>query len=444
MTSTTGASGAAHDASLLAAIVEATSDTVLSIDLDGVITSFNAAGAELFRVDAADMVGRRIQEIATGEQLVEQTDMMRRVFAGEHVHVASTTRTRSDGTRLDLSIASSPIRDASGMIVGACAVMRDITELARTRRELEHQRELLAASEEQFRRTFEDSLAPMWIGSLSGTFMILNDAACAFLGRPREQLVGSHLRVYTHPDEEAVVSADVQALLRGERSSYTRERRFVRPDGSIVWAIVGVTLMRNAEGVPLNVLVQAQDVTDRRQYEQQLQHMADHDPLSGLLNRRSFDRELRRQFAERRRPGPRGALLMIDLDNFKRYNDTFGHTAGDALLETIARELRERLRTDDVIGRIGGDEFAVLLPGASNEEAEKVAQVLVECVRAASGRQPHGHAPVPGVTASIGIYCFEEQDEASIAEATIRADQAMYLAKRRGRDGFVAYNAGAS
>ncbi len=134
--------------------------------------------------------------------------------------------------------------------------------------------------------------------------------------------------------------------------------------------------------------------------------MADHDALTGLVNRRGFGRELRRHVSRLQRYGAKGALLMIDLDNFKAYNDAHGHGGGDALLQAVANSLGARLRAGDVLGRIGGDEFSVLLPEVTAEEAEVVAGALVQAVRELDENGS------PKVTASVGIFCFDEQDQA--------------------------------
>ncbi len=123
-----------------------------------------------------------------------------------------------------------------------------------------------------------------------------------------------------------------------------------------------MTLIRDAEDRPHHFITQAQDITERRQHETYLRHLADHDPLTGLLNRRSLERELTSHVARVKRFGVTGAVLMIDLDNFKYYNDTQGHSAGDALIVRIGQVLQTRLRETDLLVRLGGDGFAVLLP----------------------------------------------------------------------------------
>ena len=160
-----------------------------------------------------------------------------------------------------------------------------------------------------------------------------------------------------------------------------------------------------------------------------LQRQAHHDPLTGLKNRRRFEEDLLTELARSRREGTSGALLMLDLDNFKQVNDTLGHPIGDRVIEGIAEVLRSRMRETDVLARLGGDEFAIVLPRCSPEEARGVADAITEAIRQ--------HVPpsdVPPITASVGIAMFGEGTTASFESVMADADAAMYAAKAAGRD----------
>lgn len=187
-------------------------------------------------------------------------------------------------------------------------------------------------------------------------------------------------------------------------------------------------------------LLRTRAARDRRALERlrattsRLRHLADHDPLTGLLNRRRFEQELARHLAHVRRYGPEGAALVLDLDRFKPVNDTHGHAAGDRLLARVASVLRERLRVTDVVARIGGDEFAVLLPRADRAGAEAVARSLVATVREqaiAAGADP--------VTVSAGVVLFADCGPVGAEAALAAADLAMYDAKAAGGDGHALY-----
>ncbi len=172
------------------------------------------------------------------------------------------------------------------------------------------------------------------------------------------------------------------------------------------------------------------DVTERERFQSRLQHLADHDPLTGLLNRRRFEEEISRQVSLAARYGSGGATLMLDLDDFKYVNDTLGHRAGDDLIGSVAELLRDRVRESDVLARLGGDEFALLLPRADEAEAVAVAEDLLEAVRR---HRAMFRGQRVRITTSIGIGLVDDAVRTG-EELLVQADVAMYEAKEAGRD----------
>jgi diguanylate cyclase (GGDEF)-like protein len=230
----------------------------------------------------------------------------------------------------------------------------------------------------------------------------------------------------------------MRSLLSGEQSSYWMEKRYVDVVGQVVWVSVHATLVRTADGSPQHFLGQIQDVSERVRYEAQLQHMADHDPLTGLLNRRSFERELDQHIVRVQRYGAEGAAIVLDIDRFKHINDTLGHNVGDELIVKVAQTLRERLRESDVLARLGGDEFAVLLPRGSVSDAQHVAAAILEAVRSQSVLTAAGRRRP--ITASVGIALFASSARLSAEDVLVNADLAMYDAKEAGRDRAATYS----
>jgi diguanylate cyclase (GGDEF)-like protein/PAS domain S-box-containing protein len=327
-----------------------------------------------------------------------------------------------------LWLRTSPLRsDDPGQVGGAMLIVQDI------RPRVEREREI-GEAQERFRRAFEDAPIGMAVATLDGRFLEVNQALCAITGYSAAELTGTTFSIITHPEDVPADLEVMRRLIAGEVSSSVDEKRYLRPDGSLVWVARSVTLVRDAEGRPLHLLDQIQDVTERRRFEHELRQLADHDPLTGLLNRRRFEQELDRHVAEVARYGPRGALLVLDLDHFKYVNDALGHHAGDELILAVAALLQDRLRATDTLARLGGDEFAVLLPHADAGEAEHVAQTLVRAVReqatvTAGGRRRQ-------VTTSVGIAPFGRPGVDG-EELLIEADLAMYEAKEAGRDRYV-------
>ena len=176
----------------------------------------------------------------------------------------------------------------------------------------------------------------------------------------------------------------------------------------------------------------------RSRYEAELKHMADHDPLTGLLNRRAYERSLEEHLARGERYGHAGAVMVLDLDSFKEVNDTLGHSAGDELIVRVAGALASRLRESDTLARLGGDEFAILTPTGERTEAQSLADSLLEVIRKEQAPRGPGGRERP-ITASIGVAPLEGVEELSAEEALINADLAMYDAKEAGRDRSIIY-----
>jgi diguanylate cyclase (GGDEF)-like protein/PAS domain S-box-containing protein len=300
-------------------------------------------------------------------------------------------------------------------------------------------------AEEFFRCSFEQAPIGMTIIGLDGRYVRVNDAFCAMVGYDHTQLTGQLPERITHPDDVAADEDARGVLLAGDATSDRREKRYVHASGHVIWAAVSVTLIRDADGRPVYFISQVQDVTERRSYEHQLAYVADHDVLTGLPNRRSLERELRSHAARVKRYGAAGAMLMLDLDHFKYFNDTQGHVAGDNLIVRVGQALRSRLRDSDVVARLGGDEFALLLPDGDEQESQNVAEAVLEIVREEA--LPALEQSLPGligagkrVTVSIGVARFEDGERMTAEEIMVNADLAMYEAKDGGGDGWARYS----
>ena len=402
---------AARSRELIEQMLGATTDAVYVKDLQGRYLAVNDAAAALIGLTASEILGRRDRELLP--EIAALTAPYDAAVLAHRQSVTYEVSGRLGGSTREVSITQSPFCDTSGTVIGSLVIARDVTD----------QRRL----QERFRRAFEDAPIGMAVVDLQGRFLEVNEALCAIVGRTADHLCGCHFTALTH---EADVEADYRVmadLLAGAMTSSTDEKRYRRPDGSPVWVARTVTLVRAADGTALHFLDQVQDITDRRRFEAELRRLADHDPLTGLLNRRRFALELERHVGEVARYGRRGAVLVLDVDRFKRVNDTLGHHAGDELICDVALALRARLRESDVVARLGGDEFAVLLPQGDGEEALVVASEIVATVR----ERISADGPV---TVSVGVAAFVDEP-ISGDDMLIAADLAMYRAKADGGDG---------
>jgi diguanylate cyclase (GGDEF)-like protein len=221
--------------------------------------------------------------------------------------------------------------------------------------------------------------------------------------------------------DDARLEADEQFRVLFERAPIGMG--LVAPNGR--WILASVSSTHDRHGSPL-FIAHLVDISDRKRLEARLRFLADHDPLTGLRNRRAFAQDLLVQLGRCQRYGEEAALLMLDLDGFKAMNDRHGHTAGDDVLKAVANTLMGQVRSSDIVARLGGDEFAVLLAHVTPEHATAVAEHVRAAIAAIA--VPVGTATLrPAV--SIGVAPITETTR-SDEEVLATADSAMYRAKR--------------
>jgi diguanylate cyclase (GGDEF)-like protein/PAS domain S-box-containing protein len=267
-----------------------------------------------------------------------------------------------------------------------------------------------------------------------GSITSWNRGAEQLYGYTAEEVIGRPSGITETPDRAGEWQKLLQTVFSGQSiENFETER--VRKDGRIIAVSLTVSPVPDASGRIVQCAIIARDTTERVRYEERLRHMADHDQLTGLFNRRRFDEELKRELARAGRYAAHSAVLSIDIDNFKGINDSAGHAAGDAVLCHVAGVLDHRSRANDVVARLGGDEFAVLLSAVGEREARTAAEHLLAEIR--SSPAAYGGKPFR-VTGSVGVATFES-DDATAGEVMVNADLAMYAAKTSGRDRVVVY-----
>ncbi len=280
-------------------------------------------------------------------------------------------------------------------------------------------------AERRWQLAFEHSPVGTALVDQDGQLAQVNDALIELLGYSRAELNARTFADITHPDD---VDVDLQLfaeLLEGHRESFEIEKRYVHRDGHVVWGLLHVGIIRADDGSMLSVVGQVNDITARKMAEAQIAHRASHDPLTDLPNRLLLEEVLDACIASGRPAG----TLCCGIDRFKTVNDSLGHDAGDDLIRRVAARLREVLRSRITIGRIGGDEFVVIVPDESDPEALRgMADTLLASLREPMDLRGYQHT----VSISVGITVSSPR-HAHADEVLRDADQALRRAKRHGR-----------
>lgn len=274
-----------------------------------------------------------------------------------------------------------------------------------------------------------------------GRFVHANQAYCEIQGYRADDLVGhQYMRMIRFAEEQSHLHDIHDAVFQGLKVR-PHEVRIHRPDGRDIWVENSCRLL-NSQGHSF-CLVSVQEITERKQLEHGLQALATTDSLTGVANRRHFFELSRQEMLRCKRSECYPALLMIDLDQFKQLNDRYGHAAGDRVLLRFSTLVQQLLRESDLFGRLGGEEFAILLPDTDPEQAAAIAERLRAAMAAkpewkpaadgASDESRAEKATTPSATISIGVAAVRP-GESTIEAGLHRADQALYAAKKAGRN----------
>lgn len=311
-----------------------------------------------------------------------------------------------------------------------------IKELSHHIAEQERISRALKESEEYFRNAF-DNAAGMAVINPDGRWMQVNDSLCRMLGYSMEELLTFGFQAITHPDDLGNDLANLNQLLEKSIPNYQLEKRYCHRSGTTVWVLQSASLVHDADGKPRHVILQIQDISDRKKAEDSIHHAAFHDALTGLPNRTLFSDRLSMAVERAKRfPEFKFAVIFVDLDRFKIVNDSLGHKQGDRLLVELAQRLASCLRTVDTVARLGGDEFAILVDGTDSVEyATSLSERVQNCLSEPFDLDGHEFF----TTASMGI-AYSETGYSQPEDVLRDADTAMYLAKSNGKARYQVFN----
>jgi diguanylate cyclase (GGDEF)-like protein/PAS domain S-box-containing protein len=400
-------------------LLESAPDAMVIVDAGGAIVLVNAQTEKLFGYRREELVGERVEMLVPDRFRARHPDHRAGYSADPHPrHMGAGLELfgrRRDGSEFPVEVSLSPVETEDGTVVSS--VVRDITD----RREAEQAMSNLVAVVE----SSDDAIISK---TVDGTIVSWNPGAERLYGYSAAEAIGKPISMLVptaHPDGVPEILARAKA---GELVKNYETIR-ARKDGTLVDVSLTVSPIRDADGGVVGASTIARDIGDRLRYQDRLRYLANHDALTGVRNRRRFEQDVAEQVARSRRYGEPAALLVLDLDGFKLINDTHGHKTGDWALQAVCAALRTRLRATDMIARMGGDEFAVLLPYASASHAARVAEDLRRVVGDCR-IELADHEPLR-VSISIGVSLIEADDPLTDEAVFIEADRAMYEDKRQ-------------
>jgi len=408
-------------------LAEHTSDVVLQVSRDGVLEWASPSVTDTFGWNRDEVIGRSISDFIPHSDWGNVADALAS-SASDGNATGGQFRVRRRGGRLIwVDATASSARDPHGNLVRVVR-LRDVDARVRARIALQN-------SEERFRAAMRATPIGVAIINRDGYIVQVNAALSRMLRRSEQSLMGNRITSLTHPDDRRI-DLEMWNLLHGRQAgSVTREKRLVDSDGEALWVQNALASVRDEEGEISSFVAQFLDVSETQQAHAALELMALHDPLTNLKNRRAVLDQLQSALSHPQRAGSRLGVLYCDLDRFKKVNDVHGHAIGDALLVEVARRMEATVRDTDTVGRIGGDEFVVLLTQTRDEDS---LLAVAQKIRAAVSAPFTADGVTLTPTLSIGVAMAEPGDSPDALVA--KADMALYSAKEKGRDCAVPYS----
>ena len=296
---------------------------------------------------------------------------------------------------------------------------------------------VLFESENRFRLSFDHAAIGMGLVDLTGRWIKVNKSLCQMLGMTEPELLATTFQDITHPDDLEIDLSHVNELLSGSIINYHMEKRYFHKLGHIIWINLSASLVRDEQNKPVHFVAHIENITDRKMNEEKIAHLAFHDSLTNLPNRRLLLDRLNQAVLRAQREKCMMSVFFIDIDYFKSINDNFGHDIGDMVLSQTAEKIASCIRKTDTLGRHGGDEFVLILNDVNQtSDVISVAHNITD-----SFKKP---LPINGqqkmITLSIGISIYEKGSLHTLDDLMKKADMALYEVKAEGRNSFKIYS----
>ena len=403
-------------------LLDSAGEGIYGVDENGMVTFANPKALEILGFCTEEFVGQNAHALVhhthdDGRPYEPQDCPICRSFRGDYpAHIEGELFWRKDGSSLIVEYRAHPIH-SGGRVLGSVVTFSDITERKQTENSLELAKNII-----------ENAHEGILVTDLDGVIEQVNDAYVKITGFSREEVLGANPRVLRSGRHDKVFYAEMWKDIY-DKGFWEGEIWDRRKNGELFPKWLSIITVQDSLGNPSKYVGIFSDITTLKNAEKELEHLAYYDALTGLPNRVLFLDRLKQGISAAKRDGHQLATLLIDLDRFKYVNDTFGHDAGDALLQIVAQRLQSFLRESDTVARLGGDEFIVLLLETNDpEEASIIAQKIIDDLSApieVNGKKVN-------IGASIGISTYpNDGDQCDLLLK--HADLALYKAKDSGR-----------
>jgi diguanylate cyclase (GGDEF)-like protein/PAS domain S-box-containing protein len=412
------------------ALYDQSHDAVFLVDLDYDFIALNRQGLQMlgYKVEQ-ELVGKSIKQFVPVDEWEAAVGNFERIAAGETLPRVEGSIWARGGARVQVEISMALVHDSGGSPQHFQVVLSDITVR-------KHAEEVLREKEQRYRALFESTNDAVFLLNLDLVYLAVNQQAADLLGYEVDEIVGRPIEYFVTPHEIKDSRDILEPLLAGQILP-VYERTFVRKDGSQITVEISSALVFDIDNNPLHIQSIARDISLRKSLEERLRlslaemvSLSRTDPLTGILNRRAIVDYAEAELNRSAREDSPVSFLLLDMDNLKSVNDSYGHLAGDQTLQILATTLHKWKRGYDWIGRWGGDEFLIVLPVTRSKEAGEVAERLRQKVMEKPVKLPEGNEVT--VLVSIGVTCNESSSgRVSNLDALIhQADEALYNAKK--------------
>jgi diguanylate cyclase (GGDEF)-like protein/PAS domain S-box-containing protein len=394
-------------------IVDRSADPIVATDLHGRFTFASRGAEEMFGLPKEELLGKKISQFyAAGER--EARKIMKVLAKKEKLRNYETEFVGPGGKIISVILSASLLKDGEGRPVGTLGVSREITEYKNL---LNH----ITRTEQSYQKLFEAVNDAIFFLNREGYFSTFNRMFLKMTGYTEKEIRSFHFSKIIHPDDIPMMVNDHQKVIRGDYAPERYTFRLINKEEKVIY-VEGNFRRLKEKNVVVGILAVLRDVTEKIRLEKELLELSITDGLTGLHNQRHFYNELDKEMERVKRQHTPLSLLLFDLDDFKVFNDIHGHLEGDKVLRSVAQVVLKSIRRMDSAYRYGGDEFTVILPGATQVEASQVAERIRKTFENTLYLQQ--------IKLSIGLVEFDPQYD--LTNFVKHADEAMYTAKKKG------------